>query len=101
MKKCFQQTLWMLTLLGIVSCSCAGAQPATLTPRFAARADAGERASLAALTGSLPASPQQANSEEARIATREKLRKLLDEFGPRINVAFKQSERQPFNLNPA
>jgi hypothetical protein len=33
-----------------------------------------------------------------RDATREKLRTLLDATGPKINVAFKQSEKQPYNF---
>jgi hypothetical protein len=34
----------------------------------------------------------------SRDATREKLRILLDATGPKINVAFKQSEKQPYNF---
>ncbi len=34
----------------------------------------------------------------SRDATREKLRTLLDATGPKINVAFKQSEKQPYNF---
>ena len=33
-----------------------------------------------------------------RDATREKVRTLLDATGPKINVAFKQSEKQPYNF---
>jgi hypothetical protein len=38
--------------------------------------------------------------EAARIATREKLRTLLDTSGPKkgINISFRQSEKQPFNF---
>jgi len=42
-----------------------------------------------------PAGPQP-NAEESRIATREKLRKLLETHGPSVNVAFRQSDEQPF-----
>jgi hypothetical protein len=41
---------------------------------------------------------QQANPEQARIATREKLRILLEGHGPGIGVAFRQSDKQPFNF---
>jgi hypothetical protein len=34
----------------------------------------------------------------SRDATREKLRALLDATGPKINVAFKQSDKQPYNF---
>ena len=34
----------------------------------------------------------------SRDATRERLRTLLDATGPKINVAFKQSEKQPYNF---
>lgn len=44
------------------------------------------------------AAAQQPNPEESRIATREKLRKLLESHGPSIGVAFRQSEKQPFNF---
>ncbi|MBA3322610.1 MAG: hypothetical protein H0T45_14345 [Pyrinomonadaceae bacterium] len=37
-------------------------------------------------------------AEAARVATREKLRKVLDTTGPKINVAFRQTEKQPFNF---
>ena len=36
--------------------------------------------------------------ESARTATREKLRRVLATSGPRINVDFQQSEKQPFNF---
>jgi hypothetical protein len=39
----------------------------------------------------------QQNDEAARIRTREQLVQLLNNFGPRINVAFSQSTKQPFN----
>jgi len=97
-KKRVRLTVGMLTLFGIVFCSCVWAHQATIAPHFAARAYAGERASLAAPNAAVPAGPQQPSSEESRVATREKLRKLLDDFGPRINVAFKQSQKQPFNF---
>src|SRR5713101_676757 len=34
----------------------------------------------------------------SRDATREKLRTLLDTTGPKINVAFKQSDTNPYNF---
>lgn len=39
-----------------------------------------------------------ASTEAARIATREKVRALLDRMGPRINISFKQNDQQPFNF---
>jgi hypothetical protein len=39
-----------------------------------------------------------ARDQATRDATREKLRTLLDATGPKINVAFKQSEKQPYNF---
>jgi len=37
------------------------------------------------------------DDEAARIRTREKLAQLLEKVGPTINVAFSQSQKQPFN----
>src|SRR6266446_3460614 len=34
----------------------------------------------------------------SRDATREKMRALLDTTGPKINVAFKQSDKNPYNF---
>ena len=45
-------------------------------------------------TTTAPTSQQTAS----RDATREKLRTLLDTAGPKINVAFKQSDKQPYNF---
>src|ERR1044071_2193566 len=41
-----------------------------------------------------------AEKEAARIATREKLRTLLQNSGPKkgINIAFRQSTKEPFNF---
>lgn len=39
----------------------------------------------------------QQDDEAARIRTRDKLAQLLERAGPTINVAFKQSQKQPFN----
>ncbi len=39
----------------------------------------------------------QQDDEAARIQTREKLAQLLEKVGPTINVAFSQSQKQPFN----
>ncbi|MGH9942438.1 MAG: hypothetical protein ACRD9R_08790, partial [Pyrinomonadaceae bacterium] len=37
--------------------------------------------------------------DAARVATREKLRRLLNTAGPEIGVEFQQSEKQPFNFS--
>jgi len=44
--------------------------------------------------------PTPAQKEAARVATREKLRALLAASGPKrgIEIAFRQSEKQPFNF---
>lgn len=39
----------------------------------------------------------QQDDEAARIRTRDKLAQLLEKAGPTVNVAFKQSQKQPFN----
>jgi hypothetical protein len=39
-----------------------------------------------------------AQETASRNATREKLRHLLDTAGPKINVAFKQSDKNPYNF---
>jgi hypothetical protein len=39
----------------------------------------------------------QQDDDTARLRTREKLAQLLEKTGPTINVAFKQSQKQPFN----
>lgn len=39
----------------------------------------------------------QQDDEAARIRTRDKLAQLLERASPTINVAFKQSQKQPFN----
>lgn len=39
----------------------------------------------------------QQDDETARIRTREELAQLLEKVGPTINVAFSQSQKQPFN----
>jgi len=39
---------------------------------------------------------QQANNEESRIATRDKLRKLLQSHGPGMNVVFRSNDAEPF-----
>lgn len=56
---------------------------------------------LAALLVPLGAAAQTAGSEESRIATREKLRAVLNDMGPKIGVTFRQSDRQPFNFSAA
>lgn len=50
-----------------------------------------------------PAKPQTPsstppNQEATRDATREKLRAVLDTAGPKINVVFRQSDKQPYNF---
>jgi hypothetical protein len=45
-------------------------------------------------TATAPTSQETAT----RDATREKMRALLDTTGPKINVAFKQSDRNPYNF---
>jgi hypothetical protein len=42
------------------------------------------------------AATQQPNNEESRIATRDKLRKLLQSHGPGMNVVFHQNDAEPF-----
>lgn len=42
-----------------------------------------------------PATPQQ---QATRDAIREKLRAVLETAGPKINVSFRQSEKQPYNF---
>jgi hypothetical protein len=39
-----------------------------------------------------------AQEQASRDATREKMRALLDATGPKINVTFKQSDKQPYNF---
>lgn len=46
-------------------------------------------------TSSPPLTPQQ---QAARDATREKLRALLDSTGPKVNITYKQSDKQPYNF---
>ena len=46
-------------------------------------------------TSSPPLTPQQ---QAARDATREKLRALLDSTGPKVDLAFRQSDQQPYNF---
>ena len=54
-------------------------------------------ASLVLLT-LLAASASAQNDDANREATRERVRAALQATGPRMNVNFKQSERQPFNF---
>ncbi len=42
-----------------------------------------------------PTTPQQQTNRDA---TREKLRTLLDAEGPKINITFRQSDKQPYNF---
>ena len=46
-------------------------------------------------TSATTTTPQR---QASRDATREKLRALLDANGPKINVAFRQSDKQPYNF---
>src|SRR5947199_2053633 len=52
-------------------------------------------ASTAAQTHQAPPNAAQANSRDA---TREKLRTVLAETGPKIKVTFRQSDQQPYNF---
>jgi hypothetical protein len=48
-----------------------------------------------------PARPQSATTPQqqaTRDATREKLRTLLETAGPKINISFRQSDKQPYNF---
>ena len=52
------------------------------------------------ISANLPAHafrPQTAG-QSSRVATRERLRKLLERVGPSVNIAFRQSTKQPFNF---
>lgn len=42
-----------------------------------------------------PATPQQTTTRDAN---REKLRAILNTIGPKINVSFRQSDKQPYNF---
>ena len=42
------------------------------------------------------AATQQRNNDDSRIATRDKLRKLLQSYGPSMNVVFRQNDAEPF-----
>ena len=46
----------------------------------------------------LPAAYSQTAEDPARVKTREQLGQLLDKAGPTIKVAFRQSQKQPFNF---
>jgi len=52
---------------------------------------------LAMTFAASPAQGQQTESA-ARIRTREQLNQLLKQVGPSLNITFRQSEKQPFNL---
>lgn len=43
-------------------------------------------------------STQTAEQQQSRDNTREKLRTVLNDLGPKINVAFRQSDKQPYNF---
>ncbi len=45
-----------------------------------------------------PTTTPTAQQQASRDATKEKLRALLDATGPKINVAFKQSDKQPYTF---
>jgi len=49
-------------------------------------------------TPARPQSPTTAQQQTSRDATREKLRALLNAEGPKINVTFRQSDKQPYNF---
>jgi hypothetical protein len=46
---------------------------------------------------SQPSTPT-AQQQQSRDSTREKLRAVLNDLGPKINVAFRQSDKQPYNF---
>jgi hypothetical protein len=46
---------------------------------------------------SQPSTPT-AQQQQSRDNTREKLRAVLNDLGPKINVAFRQSDKQPYNF---
>ena len=49
-------------------------------------------------TTAKPTVAPSAQQKAARDANREKLRALLDTAGPKVNVAFRQSDKQPYNF---
>jgi hypothetical protein len=49
-------------------------------------------------TPARPQSPTTPQQQTDRDATREKLRALLNAEGPKINVSFRQSDKQPYNF---
>jgi hypothetical protein len=57
-------------------------------------------AAVLACAGGAAAQQTAAQKEAARVATREKLRALLDTSGPKkgIEINFRQSDKQPFNF---
>jgi hypothetical protein len=68
-------------MLIMLACSGAAAAQQTAAPQTAAQKEAAQK-------------------EAARVATREKLRQLLINSGPKqgIEIAFRQSDKQPFNF---
>lgn len=49
-------------------------------------------------TTARPQSPATAQQQTNRDATREKLRTLLNAEGPKLNIAFRQSDKEPYNF---
>jgi hypothetical protein len=51
-----------------------------------------------ALTLGVSAAQGQQDATAARIRTREQVRQLLDKEGPFVHIAFRQSQKEPFNF---
>jgi hypothetical protein len=73
------------------------ARPAARAAARVTDADGGTGA-RSSQSAAVKVASQDAKAEAARVATREKLRALLDRMGPSINVSFSQSTKQPFNF---
>ncbi len=55
-------------------------------------------ATVAVIKAQTPTPTPTAAQQAARNATREKMRALLDVNGTKVNITFKQSEKQPYNF---
>src|SRR6266436_9679959 len=71
----------LVFLLAVTACTAAYAQHGT--------------ESAAPTRSQTPATAQQTNTRDAN---REKLRALFETAGPKINVSFRQSDKQPYNF---
>ena len=72
--------------------------PATLGLLLAVSAGAAAQPAHQTQPTRVNAAPPTAQQTASRDVTREKLRTLLNSSGPKINVAFRQSEKQPYNF---